>query len=154
MPSSYSISAVAKLTGIPLDTLRAWERRYRTVIPKRAARGRVYSEEQIQKLLLLRRAVNQGHSIVTGCCGNLCKKATPSQPDHPLPREAIRVTFWRRFCMPSTASTMPGPTVKSTVWQQPWEARGTSFIKPRYPSCGRLASSGMRVNAASRRSTC
>ena len=63
MPTSYPISAVAKLTGIPLDTLRAWERRYRTVIPKRAARGRVYSEEQIQKLLLLRRAVEQGHSI-------------------------------------------------------------------------------------------
>ncbi len=63
MPTSYPISAVAKLTGIPLDTLRAWERRYRTVIPKRAGRGRVYSEEQIQKLLLLRRAVEQGHSI-------------------------------------------------------------------------------------------
>jgi MerR family transcriptional regulator, light-induced transcriptional regulator len=63
MATSYPISAVAKLTGIPLDTLRAWERRYRTVIPKRAARGRLYSEEQIQKLLLLRRAVEQGHSI-------------------------------------------------------------------------------------------
>jgi len=63
MPTSYPISAVAKLTGIPLDTLRAWERRYRTVIPKRGERGRVYSEEQIQKLLLLRRAVEQGHSI-------------------------------------------------------------------------------------------
>jgi DNA-binding transcriptional MerR regulator/methylmalonyl-CoA mutase cobalamin-binding subunit len=63
MPASYPISAVAKLTGIPLDTLRAWERRYRTVIPKRAGRGRVYSEEQIQKLLLLRRALEQGHSI-------------------------------------------------------------------------------------------
>jgi MerR family transcriptional regulator, light-induced transcriptional regulator len=63
MAASYPISAVAKLTGIPLDTLRAWERRYRTVIPKRAGRGRVYSEEQIQKLLLLRRAVEQGHSI-------------------------------------------------------------------------------------------
>jgi len=63
MPASYPISAVAKLTGIPLDTLRAWERRYRTVIPQRSARGRVYSEEQIQKLLLLRRAVEQGHSI-------------------------------------------------------------------------------------------
>ncbi len=63
MPTSYPISAVAKLTGIPLDTLRAWERRYRTVVPKRAAHGRVYSEEQIQKLLLLRRAVDQGHSI-------------------------------------------------------------------------------------------
>jgi MerR family transcriptional regulator, light-induced transcriptional regulator len=63
MATSYPISAVAKLTGIPLDTLRAWERRYRTVIPKRVARGRLYSEEQIQKLLLLRRAVEQGHSI-------------------------------------------------------------------------------------------
>jgi DNA-binding transcriptional MerR regulator/methylmalonyl-CoA mutase cobalamin-binding subunit len=63
MATSYPISAVAKLTGIPLDTLRAWERRYRTVVPKRAGRGRVYSEEQIQKLLLLRRAVEQGHSI-------------------------------------------------------------------------------------------
>jgi len=63
MATSYPISAVAKLTGIPLDTLRAWERRYRTVIPKRAGRGRVYSEDQIQKLLLLRRAVEQGHSI-------------------------------------------------------------------------------------------
>jgi DNA-binding transcriptional MerR regulator/methylmalonyl-CoA mutase cobalamin-binding subunit len=63
MATSYPISAVAKLTGIPLDTLRAWERRYRTIIPKRAARGRVYSEEQIQKLLLLRQAVELGHSI-------------------------------------------------------------------------------------------
>ncbi len=63
MAAFYPISAVAKLTGIPLDTLRAWERRYSTVIPKRSARGRVYSEEQIQKLLLLRRAVEQGHAI-------------------------------------------------------------------------------------------
>jgi MerR family transcriptional regulator, light-induced transcriptional regulator len=63
MATSYPISAVAKLTGIPLDTLRAWERRYRAIVPKRAGRGRVYSEEQIQKLLLLRRAVEQGHSI-------------------------------------------------------------------------------------------
>jgi DNA-binding transcriptional MerR regulator len=66
MPTSHPISAVAKLTGIPLDTLRAWERRYRTVIPKRAGRGRVYSEEQIQKLLLLRRAVEQGTQHRTG----------------------------------------------------------------------------------------
>jgi DNA-binding transcriptional MerR regulator len=63
MPTSYPISAAAKLTGIPLDTLRAWERRYRAVVPKRAGRGRVYSEGQIQKLLLLRRAVEQGHRI-------------------------------------------------------------------------------------------
>ena len=63
MPTSYPISAAAKLTGIPLDTLRAWERRYRAVIPKRSERGRVYSEEQVKRLVLLRQAVQQGHSI-------------------------------------------------------------------------------------------
>jgi len=63
MSTSYPISAAAKLTAIPLDTLRAWERRYQAVIPKRSARGRVYSEEQIKRLLLLRQAVEQGHSI-------------------------------------------------------------------------------------------
>jgi len=61
--NSYPISAVAKLTGLPLDTLRAWERRYQTVVPARASRGRLYSEEQIQRLLLLRHAVDHGHSI-------------------------------------------------------------------------------------------
>ena len=63
MPTSYPISAAAKLTGIPLDTLRAWERRYRAVMPKRSERGRVYSEEQVKRLVLLRQAVQQGHSI-------------------------------------------------------------------------------------------
>ena len=63
MPTSYPISAAAKLTGIPIDTLRAWERRYRAVVPKRSGRGRMYSEEQIQRLQLLRQAVEQGHSI-------------------------------------------------------------------------------------------
>ncbi len=63
MSSSYPISAVAKLTRLPLDTLRAWERRYRAVVPVRSPRGRLYSEEQIKRLILLRQAVEQGHSI-------------------------------------------------------------------------------------------
>jgi DNA-binding transcriptional MerR regulator len=139
MATSYPISAVAKLTGIPLDTLRAWERRYRTVIPKRAARGRVYSEEQIQKLLLLRRAVEQGHSIgQVAALGErqlreLLEKSSSLAAGQSAAKATIRVTSWRRFCTHSTASTMPGPTVKSTVWQQPWEARELSFIKPRCP---------------------
>jgi DNA-binding transcriptional MerR regulator/methylmalonyl-CoA mutase cobalamin-binding subunit len=63
MPSSYPIRAVAKLTGIPEDTLRAWERRYGAVIPRRSGRGRLYSDKEIQRLVLLRDAVAQGHSI-------------------------------------------------------------------------------------------
>ncbi len=59
----YPIRAVAKLTGIPVDTIRAWERRYAAVQPQRSTRGRAYSEQEVQRLTLLRDAVARGHSI-------------------------------------------------------------------------------------------
>ena len=59
----YPIGAVAKLTGVPLDTIRAWERRYGAVTPQRSPRGRIYSEKEVQRLLLLRDAVARGHAI-------------------------------------------------------------------------------------------
>jgi DNA-binding transcriptional MerR regulator/methylmalonyl-CoA mutase cobalamin-binding subunit len=63
MSSSYPIRAVTKLTGIPEHTLRAWERRYQAVTPRRSGRGRLYSDEEIERLALLRDVVGQGHSI-------------------------------------------------------------------------------------------
>ncbi len=63
MPLTYPIRAVAKLTGISVDTLRAWERRYGVVVPARDERGRVYSEADVERLSLLRRAVERGHAI-------------------------------------------------------------------------------------------
>jgi MerR family transcriptional regulator, light-induced transcriptional regulator len=62
-PLTYPIRAVAKLTGISVDTLRAWERRYGVVEPERDERGRVYSEADVERLSLLRRAVERGHAI-------------------------------------------------------------------------------------------
>ena len=62
MPS-YPIGSIVRMTGIPADTLRAWERRYRAVIPKRSPRGRLYTDEQVQRLVLLRKAVDSGHAI-------------------------------------------------------------------------------------------
>jgi DNA-binding transcriptional MerR regulator/methylmalonyl-CoA mutase cobalamin-binding subunit len=59
----YPIRAVSKLTGIPIDTLRAWERRYGLVEPQRDARGRLYSEPDVRKLRLLRTLVERGHAI-------------------------------------------------------------------------------------------
>jgi DNA-binding transcriptional MerR regulator len=59
----YPIRAVARLTGIGIDTLRAWERRHGAVIPVRDDRGRMYTEADIARLRLLRSAVEQGHSI-------------------------------------------------------------------------------------------
>jgi DNA-binding transcriptional MerR regulator/methylmalonyl-CoA mutase cobalamin-binding subunit len=63
MAIAYPISAVSKLTGIGLDTLRAWERRYKAVTPARSGRDRLYSEADVHRLRLLRQAVEHGHPI-------------------------------------------------------------------------------------------
>ena len=60
---AYPIRAVSKLTGLTVDTLRAWERRYDAIKPSRVGRGRVYSEAEIRRLNLLRQAVEAGHAI-------------------------------------------------------------------------------------------
>lgn len=62
-PLRYPIRAVSKLTGISVDTLRAWERRYAVVEPERDERGRLYSEEDVERLKLLRQLVEVGHAI-------------------------------------------------------------------------------------------
>jgi DNA-binding transcriptional MerR regulator/methylmalonyl-CoA mutase cobalamin-binding subunit len=59
----YPIRAVSRLTGIGIDTLRAWERRHGAVTPIRDDRGRMYSDADIARLRLLRGAVEHGHTI-------------------------------------------------------------------------------------------
>lgn len=62
-PAHYPIRAASKLTGLGIDTLRAWERRHGAVAPIRDDRGRMYTEADIARLRLLRGAVEHGHSI-------------------------------------------------------------------------------------------
>jgi len=60
----YAPAAVARMTGISAHALRAWERRYRAVSPGRTRGGaRRYSERDVRRLRLLRRAVDAGHPI-------------------------------------------------------------------------------------------
>jgi MerR family transcriptional regulator, light-induced transcriptional regulator len=62
-PVGYPIRAVSKLTGLSIDALRAWERRYKAVVPDRTTRGRLYNAAQVRRLMLLRDATKAGHSI-------------------------------------------------------------------------------------------
>ena len=59
----YPIRAIAKLTGITAENIRAWERRYGAVVPQRSKGGRLFSEEDLARLKLLKKAVDNGHSI-------------------------------------------------------------------------------------------
>ena len=63
MTGGYPIRAAARLTGLSVDTLRAWERRYEAVVPERGDRGRVYTERQISRLKQLAALVAGGHAI-------------------------------------------------------------------------------------------
>jgi MerR family transcriptional regulator, light-induced transcriptional regulator len=59
---SISIAAVEHETGLSKDTLRVWERRYGFPKPDRDAFGeRLYPVDQLEKLRVVRRLMDQGH---------------------------------------------------------------------------------------------
>jgi MerR family transcriptional regulator, light-induced transcriptional regulator len=61
---SYRIKTVAELTGIPKNTLLAWERRYQLLEPARLENGyRVYSEADVALLMQIKRALADGLRI-------------------------------------------------------------------------------------------
>ena len=57
----YSIGAVARMLGVPAQTLRAWEDRYHQIVPIRSSGGqRLYSRDQVDQLSFIRNQVSQG----------------------------------------------------------------------------------------------
>jgi MerR family transcriptional regulator, light-induced transcriptional regulator len=63
---AYRIGAVARLTGISPDTLRIWERRYDIVEPQRTPKGgRLYSQQDVTRLTMIKTLVDQGYAIST-----------------------------------------------------------------------------------------
>lgn len=60
----YRSGEAARLAHMPAATLRIWERRYGVVAPPKTQSGqRMYSDDDVQRLRLLKALVNQGHAI-------------------------------------------------------------------------------------------
>jgi MerR family transcriptional regulator, light-induced transcriptional regulator len=60
----HPIGVVAERTGLSQEVLRVWERRYGAVRPIRAEGGqRLYTDEDVERLRLLRRATQGGRNI-------------------------------------------------------------------------------------------
>ena len=77
---SFKIGAVARITGIPSDTLRMWERRYGVVEPKRGqGSSRLYSRGDITRLTLVKQLVDRGSAIST--VANLSREQLLEQLD-------------------------------------------------------------------------
>lgn len=99
--SGHTILVVAKRTGIAMETLRAWERRYGFPKParKEGSNRRLYSDEDIHRLGLLKRAIDAGYRIgdvvnkslpdLTALSGDV--RIEPEPPRREVPREAVSV---------------------------------------------------------------
>jgi methanogenic corrinoid protein MtbC1 len=87
----FNTKAVARETGVPADTFRAWERRYGVPRPKRTTGGhRLYSERDMAIIRWLRDRTNEGVNIshavmlLTDTLGS-----TPSEPADAYQARAI-----------------------------------------------------------------
>jgi DNA-binding transcriptional MerR regulator len=61
----YRIGTIATLTGIAVERLRAWERRYGLVPAHRSGKTRFYSRAQLEQLTRIKQLIDQGHPIST-----------------------------------------------------------------------------------------
>jgi MerR family transcriptional regulator, light-induced transcriptional regulator len=60
----YRSGVAARLTGIPVQTLRVWERRYNLTDAKRpGSRQRLYGPQDIERLACIKQLVDLGHPI-------------------------------------------------------------------------------------------
>ena len=61
---TYPLRAASRITGLSAELLRAWERRYRVVVPMRTPGGtRRYRAADLERLRLVKAAVDAGHRI-------------------------------------------------------------------------------------------
>jgi DNA-binding transcriptional MerR regulator/methylmalonyl-CoA mutase cobalamin-binding subunit len=64
MDQKHPIAVVSMRTGLSPHVIRAWEKRYGAVKPERTpGNHRLYSDDDVKRLLLLRRGIDAGRSI-------------------------------------------------------------------------------------------
>lgn len=81
---TYRSGTAARLSGVPVATLRVWERRYQVIGPQTSASGhRHYSGEEIGRLVLIKALVDVGHPI--GAIAHLATATLQAQLDAHAP---------------------------------------------------------------------
>jgi MerR family transcriptional regulator, light-induced transcriptional regulator len=60
----YPIRLASEMSGVSVYVIRAWEKRHRVLSPERTeSNRRLYSDRDIERLILLRQLIELGHSI-------------------------------------------------------------------------------------------
>jgi methanogenic corrinoid protein MtbC1 len=94
----YTIKQAAKLSGVPEASLRAWERRYAVVSPRRTQAGyRIYDDEAVAAAAAMRTLVEAGWAPVEAARAvreGLAPSGPPAPSDRPAPTEAQEAAGW------------------------------------------------------------
>ena len=62
--TTYTIQMASKISGVGVHTIRAWEKRYKALVPSRDASGhRTYTKTDVEKLMLLSELCLLGYTI-------------------------------------------------------------------------------------------
>jgi DNA-binding transcriptional MerR regulator len=92
----YRIGSVAKLTGIAVERLRAWERRYGVAPAQKVGKTRYYSDEQVIWLKAVRTLIDSGQpisSLVSLSLAQLEARLTPARTAQPDNARAARAAL-------------------------------------------------------------
>src|SRR5215210_4335763 len=75
------IGEVARRSGVPVELLRAWERRYGVPAPERSASGfRLYSDDEVARVREMRALVDSGVSPAEAARSVATVTAEPPEP--------------------------------------------------------------------------
>ena len=100
--TKHPIQIVSRRTGLSTDVIRAWERRYKAVKPIRSSNGRrLYSDNDVKKLMLLQRIISGGRRI-----GDIAKLNIQNLEDLIESDESATVGKASLTNRPSTGSVM------------------------------------------------
>lgn len=102
MPVRYTVKQVSQLTGISTDLLRAWERRYGVVTPRRtASRYRLYGDDDVSRLRRMAELIADGAPASLAAEQALAESPAVEEVDGaPVPAES---TTWAPLALPTSA---------------------------------------------------
>ena len=135
----------ARLSGVPVATLRVWERRYGVVAaPKTATGQRLYSGHDVQRLRLIKQLTERGHAI-----GTIAALALPAL-------EALAAGELMATAPLAAVTTTRRVWVVGRVAAQKLQAAGVTPLRAWQDldeaDAGRMISAARRLAAALRRS--
>ena len=122
-PRLHPIEVVSRRTGLSQDVIRAWEKRYGAVIPARSStRRRLYTDGEVERLLLLKKATQGGRSIAAVArigdaeLAALVTVDAAAEFHHADPEPSLPASFERDFLEPSLrAVDSSDPTLLRTI---------------------------------------